>query len=295
MVAQPISCPIFIIGCGDIGRRVAALWLQRSATIAVAQRRIPDSPERLPESARYIMLDLDDPQSDVAPDINNSIVYYFVPPPRNGAIDSRVSRFVSKVQMQTPKRVVYISTSGVYGDCDGKWVTEDKPPNPTSDRSRRRLNAENQLESYCRDVGADFVVLRVPGIYGVNRLPIESIKQSRPIVKDHTAYTNRIHEDDLARICVAAGEIDRPTGIFNVSDGVPGTMAQYFTEIAKAMDLPHPPEISWQDAQKRLSPEMLSYLSESRRIDNKKMLQQLGIELLYPDLAAGLKACGGSP
>ncbi len=263
--------------------------MQRNATVAVAQRHIDDFPEHV----TCTVLDLDDPQSDVVPNINNAIVYYFVPPPRKSEVDCRVSHFVSAVQTQRPKRLVYISTSGVYGDCDGKWVTEDEPPNPTSDRSRCRLHAENQLASYCRDVGADFVVLRVPGIYGINRLPIESIKQSKPIVKEPISYTNRIHEDDLARICVAAGEIDRPTGIFNVSDGAPGTMAQYFTEIAKAMNLPRPPEISWQDAQKRLSPEMLSYLSESRRIDNKKMLRELGIELLYPDLAAGLKACCG--
>ncbi len=307
MLARTVSCPIFIIGCGDIGRRVAAVWLQRGTTVTAVQRRTSQttisshkgphknpnkSSHNSPKSVVNLALDFDDPQSVAALNINNAIVYYFVPPPKNGVIDSRISHFLSKVQTQTPKRLVYISTSGVYGDCNGRWITEDEPPKPTSDRSHRRLNAENQLQSYCRNVGADFVVLRVSGIYGVNRLPVERIKQSRPIVKDHASFTNRIHEDDLARICVAAGEIDRPAGIFNVSDGMPGTMAQYFTETAKALNLQLPPEISWQEAQKVISPEMLSYLSESRRIDNKKMLQQLGVELLYPDLATGLKACG---
>jgi len=302
--------PIHIIGCGDIGQRVAELWLQRGATIIAVRRNESDAQNNLQNTFRNnlqnnskeldqagisnMQLDLDNPQSLTALNIDNALVYYFAPPPNKGTRDSRITHFVAALKKQTPKRLVYISTSGVYGDCNGKWVTEADPPKPTSDRSRRRLDAEKQLETYCQGVGTELVILRVPGIYGTNRLPIERIKLGRPIVKDHASFTNRIHEDDLANICVAAGEINQATGIYNASDGVPGTMAQYFIDIAKALELPPPPEISWQEAQVAMSAEMLSYLSESRRIDNKKMLQELQIELLYPNLAAGLKAAVNS-
>jgi len=289
---------VVIIGCGDIGHRVAALWLQRgdqitNSSVTTTSRQAITSRHKSSVSSLVsnLVLDLDDPQSGTDLKIDNAVVFYFVPPPKDGVIDTRISHFISRVKQQKPARLIYISTSGVYGDCAGKWITEDEPTKPSSDRSRRRLNAEEQLKSYCRLVAAQLVILRVPGIYGAGRLPVERIKQGRPVVKDHTSYTNRIHEDDLARICVAAGDFDRPAGLFNISDGVPGTMAQYFMDIAKARNLPLPPEISWQQAQQEMSAEMLSYLAESRRIDNKKMLREFGIKLLYPDLAAGLKAC----
>jgi len=290
-----LSIDVYIIGFGDIGRRVASLWLGRDACVVAMRRRHQgrNDDELNLLAVKIVQLDLDQPETLTQLNLSDAIVYYFAPPPAHGLCDTRVTHFISAVQAQTPKRLIYISTSGVYGDCDGRWVSEDEPLRPSADRSRRRLDAEKQLQAYSQRVAVDLVILRVPGIYGAGRLPIDRIKQRRPVVSDHDAYTNRIHQDDLARICVAAGQMNRPAGVYNISDGAPGSMAQYFIESAAALGLPAPPEISWQQAQQSLSPEMLSYLSESRRIDNKKMLRELGIELLYPDLSAGLKASVG--
>ena len=282
---------IFIAGCGDIGCRVAKLWLAKRPDVFGLIRNDKHI-DRLQDSGiRTLIADLDDPSSLKNLDIHQALIYYFAPPPDQGVIDTRISHFIAAMQDMVPQRIIYISTSGVYGDCHGAWVTEDEAVKPSADRSRRRLDAEQQLKSYCKRSDAELVILRVPGIYGCDRLPVARIKQGRSVVKDHDSFTNRIHEDDLARICVATGEKNKPADIYNVSDGQPGTMAQYFTETARALKLPLPPEISWQEARRVMSPEMLSYLSESRRIDNTKMLKELDIKLLYPDLHAGLAAC----
>jgi len=282
---------ILIAGCGDIGRRVAKLWLAKRPDVYGLIRNDKHTDTLQDSGIHTLIADLDDPASLKNLNIHKALIYYFAPPPNQGVIDTRISSFIAAIQDIVPQRIIYISTSGVYGDCHGAWVTEDEAVKPSADRSRRRLDAEQQLESYCNRTAAELVILRVPGIYGCGRLPIARIKQGRSVVKDHDSFTNRIHEDDLARICVAAGEKNKPATIYNVSDGQPGTMAQYFTETAKALNLPLPPEISWQEAQRVMSPEMLSYLSESRRIDNTKMLKELDIKLLYPDLHAGLATC----
>ena len=282
---------ILIAGCGDIGCRVAKLWLAKRPDVYGLIRNDQHIGRLQGAGIRTLVADLDDPSSLKNLDIHQALIYYFAPPPNQGVIDTRISSFITAIQAMVPQRIIYISTSGVYGDCHGAWVTEDEAVKPSAERSRRRLDAEQKLESYCQRTDAELVILRVPGIYGCDRLPVARIKQGRSVVKDHNAFTNRIHEDDLARICVAAGEKNTPATIYNVSDGQPGTMAQYFTETARALNLPLPPEISWQEAQRVMSPEMLSYLSESRRIDNSKMIEELGIKLLYPNLHAGLAAC----
>lgn len=282
---------IFIAGCGDIGGRVARIWLAKKRDVYGLVRSDKHAEALQDSGIRTVMADLDVPESLTNLDVHKALIYYFAPPPSRGISDTRISNLITAMQDNVPQRIIYISTSGVYGDCHGAWVTEEEAVKPSADRSHRRLDAEQQLKNYCTRVDAELVILRVPGIYGCDRLPIARIKQGRSVVKDHDSFTNRIHEDDLARICVAAGEKNKPATIYNVSDGQPGTMAQYFTETARALNLPLPPEISWQEAQRVMSPEMLSYLSESRRIDNTKMLEELGVKLLYPDLQAGLAAC----
>lgn len=189
-----------------------------------------------------------------------------------------------------PRRIVYISTTGVYGDCAGAWITEAHAARPRAERSLRRLDAEETLGAYGARAGVDTVVLRVPGIYGPGRLPIARIRAGEPVVREEEApYTNRIHADDLARVCVAAMRRGRAGEVYNVSDGHPTTMTDYFFRVADALGLPRPPALPLALAQDRLGDGMRSYLAESRRIDNRKMLAELGVELLYPDLAAGLR------
>lgn len=284
---------VFIIGCGDIGQRVATLWQQREAKVSALTRSDSSHAKLQTLNIQTYAGDLDQPEALTNLPLNNSLVYYFAPPPQHGIVDQRVRNFINSLTSnQYPKRLVYISTSGVYGNAKGEWVTEETKPNPTTDRSRRRLYAETVLQAWGTQHNIPIVILRVPGIYGSDRLPVEVIKQGRPMLREEESpFTNRIHAVDLARICVAAGEFNKPVGIYNVSDGNPGTMAQYFNAVADLMGLPRPPAVSWNEAKEHLSPAMMSYLTESRRIDNRKMLRDFNLTLLYPTLQDGLTAC----
>ena len=281
---------IFIAGCGDIGQRVAILWQQHGASVTVLARNPTRAAEYVAHGLIPVIGDLDQPATLPKPQ-PGALIYYFAPPPLRGTTDPRMHHFLQAIRSDAlPARIVYISTSGVYGDVHGAWVTEESPVHPTTDRSRRRLDAEQALQQWSTLNRVPIVILRVPGIYGPGRLPIEVVKSGRPILREsESMYSNRIHADDLANVAVVAGLDDRPPGIYNVSDGQPGTMAQYFKAVADLIGVPRPPEVSLDEAQRILSAEMMSYLTESRRIDNAKMLRDLRVSLRYPNLADGLR------
>ncbi|MFZ5594704.1 MAG: SDR family oxidoreductase [Pseudomonadota bacterium] len=283
----------FIIGCGDIGRRVAALWNARGGTVS-ALARTPQSVRLLTDNGiRPINSDLDQPASLRNLPVKDALLFYFAPPPGEGDADPRLrSTLAALTPENPPKRIVYISTTGVYGDCQEAWITEETPAHPRSARGARRLDAENALRDWQNDTSVPVVILRVPGIYGPGRLPVDRIKQGIPVVcEEESPYSNRIHADDLARICIAAAEQGRAGEVYNVSDGHPTTMTDYFHRVADLLALPRLPAISMAEARHRLSPGMLSFLEESKRIDNRKMLRELGVELLYPTLEEGLAGC----
>lgn len=279
---------IFIIGCGDIGLRVARLWQARGVAVGALARGAESAARLGAAGITPVSGDLDDTASLATLPINGATVYYFAPPPLQGESDPRMRAFVGAGLR--PARVVYISTSGVYGDRDGAWVDEDTPPAPGTDRARRRLDAETVLRAWGRSSGAAVTILRVGGIYGPGRWPLERLQAGTPVLREEECgYTNRIHADDLAVICVAAAERGAADRIYNVSDGSNGTMTQYFYAVADRFGLPRPPALTLAQAMQQLSPAMLSYLTESRRMDNRRMLRELGVTLRYPDLAAGLK------
>ncbi len=279
---------IFIIGCGDIGLRVACLWQARGIAVQALARSAESAARLSAAGITPVTGDLDDSISLATLPINGATVYYFAPPPGQGETDPRMRAFVAAGLR--PARVVYISTSGVYGDRDGAWVDEDTPPAPATDRARRRLDAETALRTWGRENGVKVNILRVGGIYGPGRWPLERLQAGTPVLREEECgYTNRIHADDLAAICLAVAERGGADRIYNVSDGRNGTMTEYFNAVADRFGLPRPPAITMAEAQQRLSPAMLSYLTESRRMDNRRMLQELGVTLRYPDLADGLK------
>jgi nucleoside-diphosphate-sugar epimerase len=284
---------VLIIGCGDIGERVARL--ERSEGRAVAGLvRSQGSAQRLRAAGiQPIMADLDDPMSLNNFPVKDAVVYYFAPPPDAGVTDPRLAAFVaSMTPSNLPQRMVLISTTGVYGDCRGEWVTEDRPPNPQVDRARRRLAAETTLRYWSEANGVPIVILRVPGIYGPGHLPAKRLRAGEPVLREQESpYSNRIHADDLARICLAAARHVRPSQLYNVSDGHPSTMTDFFLRVADVLGIPRPPAITMEEARRRLGEGMLSYLAESKRIDNRRMREELGVELMYPDLAAGLASC----
>ncbi len=282
--------PIFIIGSGDIGCRIAHLWQQSGAQVHTLGRR----PAPCDGTTTHISADLDQPESLTALPTAGAILYYTAPPPAQGNNDPRLKNLLAAIDPAAlPQHIIYISTSGVYGDCQGEWVNEQYAVNPQVPRSQRRLAAEQTLTSWANQHQVATVILRVGGIYGPGRLPLERLRQGMAILeRDIAPYSNRIHADDLARVCVAAAHAPKPHALYNVSDGHPTTMSDYFISVAAAAGLPAPTEIDWQTAEQTLSAEMLSYLHEAKRLDNRRMLQELNIVLNYPTLNEGLKACG---
>ncbi len=283
---------VIIVGCGEIGLRVAALWQARGSTV-IATARSTEKTARLHEfGIEVVDMDLDKPQTPVKLACSHSLLYYFAPPAPTGYTDLRMRAFLETLaEGPYPEKIVYISTTGVYGDSHGAWVNEETPVNPQSARSRRRLDAETTLRVWGRQHQVPVVILRVPGIYGQGRLPVEAIRSRRPVVNEiECGFSNRIHADDLARVCVAAVDRGSADTIYNASDGNPRSMTGYFNCVADALGLPRPPVVTRAEAMRILSPEMLSYLGESRRIDNRRMREEFGVELLYPNLETGLRA-----
>ena len=284
---------LVIAGCGDIGRRVARQVLAENASVCGVVRS-EESAEKLRQlGGRAIIANLDDPNTLQNIPTEGSTLFYFAPPPGGGLSDSRVRNFCAAIQPgKEPRKIIYMSTSGVYGDCGGEEVTEETPPNPQTSRGKRRLDAETAFREWGKERGVAVVILRVTGIYGPGRLPVSQLAGGQPLLKEEeAALTNRIHADDLAQICLAAAEKGEDGEIFNVSDGRPTTMTHYFNAVAELLGYPPPRQVSLAEARQVMSPLMFSYMTESRRLDNSRMLAKLGIKLLYPDLEAGLRAC----
>jgi nucleoside-diphosphate-sugar epimerase len=287
---------VFISGFGDIGQRVAQRHIQRRDTVAALLRSPQKAGKLATSGVQMVPGDLDDAACLAEIPSQDCVLYHFAPPPPSGRTDTRLANILGAVQDRLPQKLILISTTAVYGDCHGQWINESAAVQPQSDRGKRRLHGEQQLLQWSEHTGVPVVILRVGGIYGPHRLPVERLKQGLPILQEALSpFTNRIHEDDLAMICVAAADKAPPdsqrSAIYNVSDGKPGTMSRYFKDIALALGLPQPPEVDMATARQELSAGMLSYLQESRRIDNSKLINELGVQLQYPDFAVGLAAC----
>ena len=267
-----------VAGAGYTGRRVldklpSAVGLSRSA-----------------DHQRAVKMDID---GDGTLPINLAgdwTLLYTVPPATESEGDPRLERFLSALP-SAPSRVVYLSTTGVYGDRGGAVVDEDVAPNPETDRARRRVAAETLLTDWCRDHGADLVILRVPGIYGPGRLGGQRIRHRTPVIEESgTNPANRIHVDDLAECCVRALDRETPEGIYNVGDGDDRSATWFAFELARQAGLDAPPTISRREAEKTFSAARLSFLRESRRIDTTKMREMLKPEMKYADPADGIGA-----
>ncbi len=281
---------VFIIGNGYVGQRVAFAW-SRQLPVVVSHRQVPAVASLA--NTRTIILDLDAATPSPALTTENALIYYFVPPPPQGQEDARLRNFLAMLSTTpTPARFVLISTTGVYGDNRGNWVDETTPPAPHFDRARRRLHGETLLQEWARTRDVPWTILRIPAIYGPGRLPEQSIRDAKPIVcREDAPWVNRIHVHDLVQFCMAAGTL-AVQGIFNISDGHPQLMTDYFCKVADHLGLPHPPTLPLAQARAVMSPGMLSYLAESRRVSNRKALAEFGVVLKYPDLDSGLRACG---
>ena len=283
---------ILIVGCGDIGRRVGRLLLAAGRKVVGVVAGEESATKLAAVGIRPLVANLNDPDELRELPTAKALVFYFAPPPGGGITDPKVRNFcVVASGERAPQRLVYISTSGVYGDCGGAMVTEETPANPQTARAKRRFDAEQTLLRWGAEQGVAVVILRVTGIYGPGRIPISRLIDGHPLLRlEESAPTNRIHADDLALVCVAAAEKGETGEIFNVSDGHPSTMTEYFLAVAELAGLPRPPLVSMEEARRVMTPLMISYLGESRRMDNTRMLERLEVKLRYPTLAEGLPA-----
>ncbi len=283
---------MLLIGCGYVGTRLARQYLNLGQSVTGVVRSAPGV-------ARLMELGIPALAADLARDdlnglpVRGSQVFHMAPPPASGTRDLHTRRLVDAFRSAgDPRRVVYISTTGVYGDCGGAWVDETWPARPAADRARRRWDAERTLTGWSQTTGGELIVLRVAGIYGPGRLPLERIRQAVPMVREaESPYSNRIHVDDLATVCMAAMERGQSGAVYNACDGSPSTMTDYFLAVADAAGLPRPPLIPMAGAAGPISEAMLSYLAESRRLSNRRLNEELGVVLRYPTLAEGLPSC----
>jgi len=280
-----------IAGCGYTGMRLAErlrpAWrvtaLARSESAAARFAAASISPLRCD-------LDAERPPGELASTAQGAAIAYLVPPPEQGTDDPRLRRFLDALGPARPSVLLYMSTTGVYGDTGGATVTEASPLVPGNDRSRRRVAAEVIAGNWCAARGVRCVILRVPGIYGPGRLPLERLRRGEPALRPEDAGPgNRIHVDDLVTACVAG--LERPVeGVFNVGDGNPATATEFLERTAALAGLAPPPLVAMAEAPGRISPGMLAFLRESRRVDTRRMREVLGVEPRYADLDAGIAA-----
>lgn len=267
-------------GFGDIARRVAA--------------RLPAGVSWRPV-ARSHGRDLDCPETLAGLGGWADAVLHCAPPPGTGNADAadsdpRTANLLAALEARIlPGRIVYVSTSGVYGDCGGALVDETRTPNPQTARARRRVHAERQLAIWCSSRDIALVILRAPGIYAADRLPLERLRAGTPVLRpEDDVYTNHIHAEDLAAICIRALELDFAEGIYNASDDTRLKMGEWLDLVAERSGLPRAPRVARAEAATRIAPEVLAFMSESRLLDNSKLKAVLGARLAFPSVHEGV-------
>lgn len=265
-----------VVGAGYTGRRVAG----RLADVMVLGRSIAGDRHLDLDSEGKLLIDL---PADFS-------VIYPVPPASDQNGDPRLRRFLDLLPLR-PARIIYLSTTGVYGNRDGAIVDESAEPKPESRQAERRLAAEALIQDWCAAGDSDPVILRVPGIYGPGRLGTDRLRKAMPILAEEDANPgNRIHVDDLASCCIAALSTDVPAGIYNVGDGDTRTTTWFMNEVARQAGLPPPPTVTREEAEKTFSAMRLSFLRESRRVDTRKMREVMGVVPRYINPVDGIRA-----
>jgi len=287
---------ILIIGCGDIGLRVA-----RRLTRSYRVFALTSSPNRFQElrevGATPILGNLDQAESLWRLSGLAQTVIHLAPPQNQGNRDCR-TRNLLRILSQAPdivRRLIYISTTGVYGNHDGAEVSETTPIQPLSERAQRRVDAERALRLWAPTHGVSLTILRVPGIYAADRLPLERLHSKTPaLLPEEDAYSNHIQSDDLASLICAAVYHGKPQRVINACDGGQTKMGDYFEEVADAFGLERPPRMSASEVQKLVSPMLWSFMRESRRVTNSR-LPELKTPLRYPSVAHFLKTISKNP
>ncbi len=281
---------LLIAGMGDIGRRIAAahpdvrvLGIARSEESAGLARECGATP---------VAADLDRRKNLARLAGLSPWVLHLAPPSTDSEGDPRTRHLLAALARRgsLPRRLVYISTSGVYGNCNGERVFEHRPAAAKNARAKRRVDAERQLRRFAARNGIKLTILRAPGIYAADRLPLERIRRQTPAVKsEEDSYTNHIHADDLANLAWLALFRGKPNRVYHAVDDSVKKMGDYFDMVADHFGLPRSPRISRAEAQQVLSPALLSFLNESRILDNTRLKTELRAKLKYPDVETCLR------
>ncbi|MEF9947465.1 MAG: SDR family oxidoreductase [Comamonas sp.] len=286
-----------IVGYGDVGQRAARLLGSTVKVLALSRK-----PERAAQLRAQCVLplwgDLDDMSSlRRLAGIATRVLHLAPPPALSEAeegwwLDARTTALMQALRLRSlPRSLVYASTSGVYGDCQGQWVTETRAVAPTTGRAQRRVNAERAVRFAGRS-GLRASILRIPGIYAPDReggTPRSRLQRGTPVLlAADDVYTNHIHADDLARACLRALWRGKPQRIYHASDDTQLKMGDYFDLAADLYGLSRPPRISRELAQTELPASLLSFMSESRRLSNQRLKKELGLRLHYPTVLQGL-------
>jgi nucleoside-diphosphate-sugar epimerase len=278
---------LLIVGFGDVARRALPALVARYDALAIV-RAVRSG---FPTPVRLAIGDLDRPET-LAPFAGVAdAVLHLAPPDEARDGDVRTHNLIAALSgaRMLPRRFVYISTSGVYGDCGGARVEESRPVNPRTVRAARRVDAERAVTEWGDAAGVKTTILRVPGIYATDRLPVERLARGTPVLRaEDDVYTNHIHADDLAAICVRALDADAPGGVYNAADDSELKMGEWFDLVADRCGLPRPPRVARADAERLIPPLLLSFMSESRRLANRRMKEALGIRLRFPTVFEGV-------
>jgi nucleoside-diphosphate-sugar epimerase len=283
---------ILIVGSGDVARRILSrlagrfrvFALLRDATRAAAWRAAGATP---------VIADLDDRASLARIAGLADLVLHLAPPPGDGTTDRRTRNLLAALGRgkSLPRRLVYVGTTGVYGDCGGARIDETRRLNPTNARAVRRVDAERRLRAWGQRNGVAVAILRAPGIYAADRLPLERLEKGMPALVDRDdSYTNHIHADDLAAACIAALRRGGANRAYNAVDDSDLKMGEWFDRVADAFALPRPPRIARAEAERTLPPMLMSFMRESRRIGNRRLRKELELRLAYPTVDDGIRA-----
>ncbi len=292
---------LLIVGCGDVGMRLLAQLAPRmpQSLDALALSRNPaQRASARALGARALTADLDQRRSLRRLAAFSDSLIYLAPPPAQGCDDPRIARLIAACRAHLWRRArsgaplarwTYVSTSGVYGNCDGALVEESRPVAPASERARRRVAAERRVRTLSRSGLARVAILRAPGIYAHDRLPLQRLRAGTPVLSaQDDVYTNHVHAEDLARVAWLALARGRPGRVYHAVDNSMLKMGEYFELLARTLDLPAPPRVARAAIGDQVSPAMLSFMIESRRLDNRRLLRELRYRLRWPSVADSL-------
>ncbi|MFA9440442.1 SDR family oxidoreductase [Uliginosibacterium sp. sgz301328] len=283
---------LLIIGAGDVAQRVARQLGGRYRLFALV-RQAESAQIWRALGARPIIGDLDATDSLRRLAGVADIVLHCAPPPATGNADPRTRRLLAALGrgQSLPCGLIYISTTGVYGDCRGALIDETRQPHPTTPRARRRIAAEKSLRAFGARCGVPVAILRAPGIYASDRLPLDRLRRADPVLRQgEDVFTNHIHAEDLAAAAIRAITRAAPGRVYNAVDHSDMPMGDFYDLLADSFALPRPPRMTRLECAARLGPATLSFMSESRRIANNRLVRELGVRLRYPSVADGIRA-----